>query len=67
MIIEVMEDGPHMVSGGMPLGEQAIVTNAGGQSLEYKGGKHYPVQPQYALCRCGQPTNKSFCDGSHVA
>ena len=54
-----------VVSGGLPLSEQGIVTNAEGESLEYREGKKYPAQPQYALCRCGQSANKPFCDGSH--
>jgi hypothetical protein len=36
--IEIMKDGPFLVSGGLPLGEQRIVTNAEGESLEYKDG-----------------------------
>jgi len=47
------------------LSEQWIVTNAEGDSLEYREGKKYPAQPQYALCRCGQSANKPFCDGTH--
>ena len=64
--IQVSKDGPYLVSGGLPLSEQWIVTNAEGESLEYREGKKYPAQSQYALCRCGQSANKPFCDGSHT-
>lgn len=64
--IVVTKNGPYLVSGGPPLSEQWIVTNADGDSLEYREGKKHPVQPQYALCRCGQSANKPFCDGTHV-
>jgi CDGSH-type Zn-finger protein len=63
--IQVTKDGPYVVSGNLPLSEQWIVTNAGGESLEYREGKKFPAQPQYALCRCGHSANKPFCDGSH--
>jgi len=63
--IQVLKDGPYLVSGGLPLGEEWIVTNEEGESLDYRGGKKYPVQAQYALCRCGQSGNKPFCDGTH--
>ncbi len=63
--IEVLKNGPYLVSGGLALSEQHIVTNAEGESLDYREGKKYPAQPQYALCRCGQSGNKPFCDGSH--
>jgi CDGSH-type Zn-finger protein len=63
--IEIRKDGPYLVSGNLPLSEQAIVTNAEGDSLDYEETKKYPVQQQYALCRCGHSGNKPFCDGSH--
>ena len=63
--IEVLKDGPYLVSGGLPLSEQHIVTNAEGDSLDYREGKKYQPQAQYALCRCGQSGNKPFCDGTH--
>jgi CDGSH-type Zn-finger protein len=66
MQIEVTKDGPYLVSGGLPLSEQWIVTNAEGDSLEYREGKKFPAATQYALCRCGQSANKPFCDGSHA-
>jgi CDGSH-type Zn-finger protein len=64
--IEITKNGPYLVSGGLPLSEQHIVTNAEGESLDYKEGKQYPAQPQYALCRCGHSNNKPFCDGTHA-
>ncbi len=63
--IEITKNGPYLVSGGLPLSEQWIVTNDKGESLDYREGKKYPAQPQYALCRCGQSGSKPFCDGSH--
>ena len=63
--IEITKDGPYLVSGGLPLSEQWIVTNAEGESLDYREGKKYPAQSQYALCRCGESANKPFCDGTH--
>ena len=63
--IEILKDGPYLVSGGLPLSEQHIVTNAEGESLDYREGRNYPAQAQYALCRCGQSGNKPFCDGTH--
>ncbi len=64
--IQVTKNGPYLVTGGLPLSEQRIVTNAQGESLEYREGKKFPAQAQYALCRCGQSANKPFCDGTHA-
>ena len=64
--IQVTKDGPYLVTGGLPVSEQRIVTNAEGESLEYREGKKFPAQAQYALCRCGQSANKPFCDGTHA-
>ena len=63
--IEVTKDGPYLVSGGVPLAEQWIVTNDEGESLDYREGKTFPASQQYALCRCGHSGNKPFCDGTH--
>ena len=65
--IQVTKDGPYLVSGGLPLNEQHIVTNAQGESLDYREGKPYEVRNRITLCRCGRSNNKLFCDGSHVA
>jgi len=65
MKIEVTKNGPYLVSGGPPLSEQHIVTNAEGDSLDYREGKKFAAEGQYALCRCGRSGNKPFCDGTH--
>jgi len=54
--IEITQDGPYRVSGGIelsgPAGED--VSRAEGSSREH-----------YALCRCGHSQNKPFCSGMH--
>ena len=34
--IQITKDGPYLVSGGLPLSEQRIMTNAEGESLDYR-------------------------------
>jgi len=64
--IQITKDGPYLVSSGLPLSEQWIVTNNEGDSLDYREGKKFPAQAQYALCRCGHSSSKPFCDGTHA-
>jgi CDGSH-type Zn-finger protein/truncated hemoglobin YjbI len=54
--IEVTQDGPYRVTGGLPLTDTAgaDVPRAAGSSREH-----------YALCRCGHSQNKPFCSGMH--
>ncbi len=64
--IDICKDGPYLVSGGLPLSDQSIVINDQGESLDYQEGKRYSTPPEYELCRCGQSSNKPFCDDSHA-
>lgn len=64
--IKVSKNGPYLVSGGIPLSEQIICIDSEGQSHGWREGKKYPLQENYALCRCGQSQNKPFCDGTHM-
>ena len=64
--VQITENGPYMVSGGLPLRKQTIGTNPAGESVKWIEGHPHPVQATYALCRCGQSASKPFCDGSHV-
>src|SRR5580693_8993483 len=54
--IEITQDGPYRVTGGLPLTDAsgAGVPRAAGSSREH-----------YALCRCGHSQNKPFCSGMH--
>lgn len=63
--VVVTKDGPYLVSGGVPLAKQTIVSDSKGGSESWQQGKSYPTQETYALCRCGTSKNKPFCDGSH--
>jgi CDGSH-type Zn-finger protein len=64
--VQIVKDGPYMVSGNLPLTKQTIGTNPAGESVKWTDGQSYPRQAQYALCRCGQSANKPYCDGSHA-
>jgi CDGSH-type Zn-finger protein len=50
-LITVMRDGPYIVSGVKNL------CDSKGAAIE--------ARPTMALCRCGQSSNKPFCDGTH--
>jgi CDGSH-type Zn-finger protein len=49
--ITIRPDGPYRVEGGVP--------------LEGPDGQPYELKPAYSLCRCGQSSNKPYCDGTH--
>jgi CDGSH-type Zn-finger protein len=63
--VTITKNGPYLVEGGVPLAHQHIVTNAEGESLEWREGEKLPAAQKYALCRCGSSGTKPFCDGSH--
>ena len=63
--VQIARYGPYRVSGYLPLSTQVIGTNSEGDSVEWRQGKEYPSQQQYALCRCGHSQHKPFCDGTH--
>jgi CDGSH-type Zn-finger protein len=64
--ITVTKDGPYLVEGGVPMARQTIVSDAEGESREWREGAQFETQAACALCRCGQSANKPYCDGSHV-
>jgi uncharacterized Fe-S cluster protein YjdI len=51
--IEVLPNGPLLVYGTLTIAD--------------KDGKTIKRNKTTAFCRCGQSTNKPFCDGSHLA
>lgn len=62
--IKITKDGPYIVSGNIPLSEEAIMSE--GLDKKYKFIKAYEVGETYRLCRCGKSKNMPFCDGSHI-
>lgn len=65
-MIRVQKDGPYLVSGGVPVNDQIIETDAEGYSSRWLPGNSHAVQKEYVLCRCGQSKNKPFCDETHI-
>ncbi|MDD5172233.1 MAG: CDGSH iron-sulfur domain-containing protein [Candidatus ainarchaeum sp.] len=63
--IKVLKNGPYLVSGGLPLGKEIIVTGRTGVPVRWEKAERYPDQKDYALCRCGHSTNKPYCTGKH--
>jgi len=66
MKISVGKDGPYIVTGGVPLTQEEICNDEEGYGRTWREVRRYPLQDQYALCRCGQSKNKPFCDGTHL-
>jgi CDGSH-type Zn-finger protein len=63
--IKIVENGPYLVDGDVPLANQHIVTNQEGESIEWRAGEVFAHPKEYALCRCGRSAKKPFCDGTH--
>ena len=66
MKVTVTKDGPYLVSGRVPLSKEEICNDDEGYCRSWRVVKKYPLQQQYALCRCGRSRNKPFCDGTHT-
>jgi CDGSH-type Zn-finger protein len=64
--IKVIKNGPYLVQGGLPLSEKIIVADDEGTALAWKEGRNLPQSGTFTLCRCGQSSNKPFCDGTHA-
>lgn len=65
MGITIVEDGPYLVHGSVPL-KKSVITPVG-HHYEYRDGEAFETGASYALCRCGRSKNPPFCDGSHAA
>ena len=63
--IVVSKNGPYLVTGGIPLTRQTILSDAAGDSEKWQESETFPAKPSYALCRCGHSASKPFCDGTH--
>jgi len=65
MRVTVTENGPYLVSGGVPLVRVEIVTNEAGESVSWLETEVLNAPDRYMLCRCGHSCSKPFCDGGH--
>ena len=65
--VKITKNGPYIVSGGLPLAKEKSVVGKEGEPEKWVKGGKYPAQGNYALCRCGNSSNKPFCDGTHAA
>jgi len=63
--IEIVKDGPYLVSGGVPLAKEIAIRDKKNVPTEWKPAEKYPDQERYDLCRCGASKDKPYCDGSH--
>ena len=64
--IIVVKNGPYLVSDGIPLFTTMISCDAHGIPAKWVIGKNLKTTENYLLCRCGQSSNKPFCDGTHL-
>lgn len=65
--IKVSKNGPYIVSGSIPMEKDYIVADSKGIPVSWKKGEIYPLQKNFALCRCGSSGSKPFCDGTHAS
>jgi CDGSH-type Zn-finger protein len=67
--IEIIDKGPYLALGGIPLVERCPAKSAHGEPLEWDpvgaAVEEIPVAQRYRLCRCGQSAKMPYCDGSH--
>ena len=62
--IKIIDAGPYVVTGSVPLSEKIIVPKGKGYVLA--DGRELPQAETYRLCRCGRSKNPPFCDGEHT-
>lgn len=63
--ITVIEGGPYMVTGSVPVTVKTPVVSEHGEPLTWKTSAPEETKKRVALCRCGESSNKPFCDGTH--
>jgi len=64
--IKIIKNGPYLVSGAIPIFSMTIECDNTGIPIRWIKGKTLQTTGTYTLCRCGQSSNKPFCDGSHI-
>ncbi len=63
--VEVTEDGPYRVVGGLPVVRTAQVETEYGEPIAWEADEPLRTPETYELCRCGNSSRKPFCDATH--
>ena len=63
--ITVAANGPYLVAGGLALHRRRDVQSELGEPMTWATTSTLETKDRYTLCRCGQSSNKPFCDGTH--
>ncbi len=63
--IIVQENGPYLVTGGIPLVRKVQVVTEHGEPIAWQKTETFPTGKTYRLCRCGLSNTKPFCDDTH--
>jgi CDGSH-type Zn-finger protein len=64
--ITVQENGPYVVSGGVPINRKSVVYSGAHEPLTWRKDATLEGDATYRLCRCGQSSQKPFCDNTHA-
>ena len=64
--ITVLENGPYVVIGGVPINRKSVVLSELHEPLTWRKDATIESEATYRLCRCGQSSHKPFCDNTHA-
>ena len=64
--IVVTPNGPYEVTGDLAITPKRMVLSSQNEPLTWATEGRLPSDSPTFLCRCGQSSNKPFCDGSHL-
>ena len=67
-VIETTEGGPFVLHGaGRTIRSAEAIESANGEPMTWSFGEaNVTTDDSVSLCRCGQSSNKPYCDGSHA-
>ncbi len=64
--IAIDTNGPYLVYGDIPLVRKTQIVSEYGEPIAWQKGAEIETARPYRLCRCGQSSNKPFCDDTHM-
>jgi CDGSH-type Zn-finger protein len=64
--IKTLENGPYVVTGGVPLNRKSVVYSELHEPLTWRKDATLEADATYRLCRCGHSEHKPFCDNTHA-